>query len=240
MNDRKRLTLRISAVCFGLVLGAVVILSLVGVAHTARAQNAPAESLLYSFRTSTGWFPSSAIARDSAGNTYGTTDYGDNRSCGSGGGCGTIFKVSPTGQQTILYGFTSTVYDDGVGPNGVILDSNGNLYGSTIFGGSSHKGSVFEFTSGSYSTLHSFTGGIKDGEEPEGNVVMDSAGNLYGTTTEGGGTGCSPNAGCGTIYKVSSSGQESVLYRFTGGADGYVPFSNLVLDSAGNLYGTAI
>jgi uncharacterized repeat protein (TIGR03803 family) len=242
INNSRKYTLRVSAVCFGIALGALVILSLAGVVHTVRAQNPPSEKVLYNFRPSTGWYPSAAIARDSAGNIYGTTiEGGANRqSCGGGEGCGNIFKISPTGQQTILYTFTSSLRGDGIGSNGVILDGGGNLYGSTQGGGSSEEGTVFELTSsGSYSVLHTFTGGTKDGYEPGAVVVMDSAGNLYGSTVAGGGTGCSPNPGCGIIYKITSSGQETVLYRFTGGAGGWVPDSTLMLDSAGDLYGTA-
>jgi uncharacterized repeat protein (TIGR03803 family) len=100
-------------------------------------------------------------------------------------------------------------------------------------------GTVFKLTSsGSYGVLHHFTGGATDGSEPSA-VVAASFGNLYGTTTQGGGTGCSPYPGCGTIYKVTPSGTETVLYSFTGGTEGRYPYDAVVLDSTGNLYGTA-
>jgi uncharacterized repeat protein (TIGR03803 family) len=164
VNNAKRLMLWISTVCFGIALGTLVIFSLVGVARTVRAQNAPAEKVIFNFRPATGYVPSPVIARDSAGNIYGTTTLGDSRSCGDGGGCGNIFKISPTGQYTILHTFISKSTYDGVTANGVILDSSGNLYGTTSEGGYYTFGTVFELTSsGSFSNLHNFSGGTTDG-----------------------------------------------------------------------------
>jgi uncharacterized repeat protein (TIGR03803 family) len=239
MNGKKRFTLRVSTVCIAITLGALVILSLVGVAHTVWAQKPAAESVIFNFRPATGYFPSFTIARDSAGNIYGTTINGANpSSCGNRSGCGTIFKISTTGQQTILHTFVSNDPFNGFGANGVIRDASGTLYGTTNSAGTVGQGTIFKLTSsGSYGVLHNFTGGT-DGSVPSAVVVRDSAGNLYGTTGFGGGTGCS-GEGCGTIYRVTPSGQETVLYSFTGGTDGSDPVAPLVLDSAGNFYGTA-
>jgi uncharacterized repeat protein (TIGR03803 family) len=238
MNGKGKFTLRISTMCFGIAL---VTLAFTCVVWTVSAQHAPGYSLVYNgFSAATGSSPSGTIALDSAGNIYGTTVEGVNQStCGDGDGCGTIFKISSTGQQTILHTFTSGSYFNGVGANGVIRAANGTLYGTTLQGGASGVGTVFKLTSsGSYGVLHHFTGGATDGSEPSA-VVAASSGNLYGTTTQGGGTGCSPYPGCGTIYKVTPSGTETVLYSFTGGTDGREPGGTAVLDSTGNLYGTA-
>ena len=111
---------------------------------------------------------------------------------------------------------------------GVIRDPAGNLYGTTSLGGTGGGGVVYELGT----VLYSFTGGA-DGGGPNG-VIRDSAGNLYGTTTYGG-TGY---PGWGVVYKLDTAGQETVLYSFTGGADGSKPQAGVIRDSAGNLYGT--
>jgi uncharacterized repeat protein (TIGR03803 family) len=240
MNTRRGFTLRVSTFYFGIAAGALVILSLAGAVHTVRAQDASVEKVIFNFRPATGYVPSPVIARDAAGNIYGTTTLGESKSCGDGGGCGNIFKISPTRQHTILHTFVSKSTYDGVTANGVILDSSGNLYGTTSEGGYYTFGTVFELTSsGSFSNLHNFRGEETDGLGPEGVVVRDSAGNLYGTTSAGAGIGCG-GGGCGVIYKVNSSGSETVLYSFTGNGEGANPEGSPILDAAGNLYGTAI
>jgi uncharacterized repeat protein (TIGR03803 family) len=242
MNNGRRLALLVSAMCFGVSLGALIIFSLVGAPHTVRAQNPPAESVLYSFSTGTGmggYYPSFTIAIDSAANIYGTTIEGDNPSSwGNTNGCGTIFEISPNRQLTILHTFATNDIFNNFSAKGVIRTANGTLYGTTAESGIG-GGTVFKRTSsGSYGVLHTFTGGTADGYLPVAVVVRASTGNLYGTTLSGGGTGCG-GSGCGTIYEITSSGQESLLHSFTGGADGYQPASAPILDSAGDLYGTA-
>ena len=114
----------------------------------------------------------------------------------------------------------------------MIRDSAGNLYGTTEAGGTANAGVVFKVdTAGQETVLYSFTGGA-DGGSPYAGVIRDSAGNLYGTTWDGG------TANAGVVYKVDTAGQETVLYSFTGGADGGSPFAGVIRDSAGNLYGT--
>jgi uncharacterized repeat protein (TIGR03803 family) len=124
--------------------------------------------------------------------------------------------------------------DDGQYPyGGLVRDAKGNLYGTTYFGGASGAGTVFRLSkTGKQKVLHSFTGG-KDGGYPVAGVIMDAAGNLYGTTLQGG------DFGAGTVFKVNPSGHETVLYAFTGLYDGAFPYSGLLMDAAGNLYGTA-
>lgn len=124
------------------------------------------------------------------------------------------------------------------------LDADGNLYGTTVFGGGnpcSHGacGIVFKIAHhGPESIVYAFKG-QRDGGTPYSGVIVDKAGNLYGTTSEGGSKNCS-GYGCGTVYRISPGGRESVLYAFQGGADGATPGGDLIEDEAGNLYGTTI
>jgi uncharacterized repeat protein (TIGR03803 family) len=166
-------------------------------------------------------------------------------------GCGTVINLrpSPTAcatsicpwKLTLLYGFSSSG-NDGQLPspvNNVIFDHAGNLYGTTQFGGAGGNGTVYKLTpaNGGWTEtiVHSFSGG-NDGAVPYTGVIIDQAGNFYGTTAFGGA------ANSGTVYEISPSGSgstEKVLYSFQNGNDGNQPWGNLVLDSSGNLYGTA-
>ncbi len=131
----------------------------------------------------------------------------------------------------VIYNFTGG--SDGANPlAGFAIDRVGNLYGTASAGGSSADGVVFKLsTSGQETVLHEFTGGI-DGATPEGSLVLDKSGNLYGTTHAGG------VSNAGTVFLVTRTGKEKVLYSFTGGADGAAPIAGLTMDTAGNLYGT--
>jgi uncharacterized repeat protein (TIGR03803 family) len=174
------------------------------------------------------------VIRDSVGNLYGTT--------GGGGtfGFGTVFKLDTSGKETVLYSFTGGA--DGEFPEaGLVRDVAGNLYSTTIFGGTSGNcnggcGTVFKLdTTGKETVLYSFRNG--DGAYPN-SVIRDSAGNLYGTTYGGGPPSFCFGSGCGVVFKVDTTGKETVLYTFTGGADGANPYAGLVRDAKGNLYGT--
>jgi len=130
---------------------------------------------------------------------------------------------------------------------GLILDSQGNLYGAAESGGTRGAGVVYELsptTAGGWTetVLYNFKGGPDDGANPHATLMADSAGNLYGTTVGGGLNGATCRTGCGTVYMLSAAAhwQETVLYRFTGGADGAVPYAGVTMDSAGNLYGATI
>jgi len=190
------------------------------------------ETVLYSFQGGTdGENPSASLIMDGAGNLYGTTIGGSSSSyCGSLG-CGTVFKVDPTGKGTVLHGFQGGT--DGKNPYAsLIMDGAGNLYGTTESGGTGGVGTVFKVDStGKEAVLYSFQGGT-DGEYPYAGLIIDSAGNLYGTTQYGG------TASFGTVFKVDATGKETVLYSFQAGADGAQPYASLIMDSAGNLYGT--
>jgi len=195
------------------------------------------ETILYKFSGgSDGKYPSSGLIRDSAGNFYGTTSQGGSSSCG----CGVLFEVDPSGTLTVLYSFTQA---DGEYPSGgLIFDAHGDLFGTTSNGGAYGNGVVFELipsSDGSWTekVLYSFTDNSGDGANPETGVVMDNAGNLYGTTEAGGN-----NPGDGTVFELKHSGSgwtESILYSFTGGADGGRPFAGLTIHD-GKLYGTTV
>jgi uncharacterized repeat protein (TIGR03803 family) len=163
------------------------------------------------------------------GRLYGTTFAG-----GADPGLGVVFEVSPAGGERVLYTFQSA---DGCSPYaGLIRDAQGNLYGTTGACGAYGFGTVYEITNQDTATvLYSFTGGA-DGGQPIAGLVRDTEGNLYGTTNEGGATGCF-GLGCGTVYQVTPAGVETVLHAFTG-PDGENPVAPPVRDAKGNLYGT--
>jgi uncharacterized repeat protein (TIGR03803 family) len=200
------------------------------------------ENVLYSFQDyDDGGYPRSGVIMDALGNLYGTTAQGANGNCVAG--CGTVFElVNSSGgyAENVLYSFTGTAGDGGNPYASLIMDSSGNLYGTTTGGGAAGDGTVFELinSSGSYTenVLYSFAGG--DGSFPYAGLTMDSSGNLYGTTYGGG----AYNAG--TVFElVNSSGtyREKVLYTFTDSAgDGAYPSAGLVMNSSGNLYGTTL
>jgi uncharacterized repeat protein (TIGR03803 family) len=210
------------------------------------------ETTFYSFAGADGANPYSGLTGDSAGNFYGTTFYGGAGICAYDGtkiqgGCGVVFKLDPSGQETVLYSFTGGA--DGRHPTaGVVLDGAGNLYGASTYGGSGNCadpygntgcGIVFKLdTAGQGTVLYNFTGGA-DGRWPDG-VILDAAGNLFGTASGGGlrKGDCNVDHPCGAVYKLDPSGQDTVLHAFTGRADGGGLNAGLILDPAGNLYGT--
>ena len=185
---------------------------------------------------------------DSSGNLYGATSYGGNGNCFLG--CGVVFELTPNGggtwTETIIHSFSGS---DGIGPNALIFDSLGNLYGSTGGGGANNRGEVFVLAPQSDGTwkqtvLYSFPGG-NDGAGPTISA-FDASGNLYGTTYGGGisnPTIClATNFGCGVAFKLAQNLNgiwfETVLHSFTGNSDGGNPEGGLLPDSAGNVYGT--
>ena len=189
------------------------------------------ETVLHSFTGGAdGGVPEAGVIMDQAGNLYGTTTKG------GANGFGVVYELDTTGHQTVLHSFTGGT--DGATPiAGVIRDSEGNLYGTTIAGGAGGVGSAGGFgvvykvsPDGVETVLYTFTGGM-DGAEPRGGVIADAAGNLYGTTTSGGA------ANKGVVYQLDPSGVETVLYSFTG-PDGNSPISGVISDAAGNLFGT--
>jgi uncharacterized repeat protein (TIGR03803 family) len=193
------------------------------------------ETVLHRFTgKADGAYPVGSLARDSAGNLYGTANYGGNLACDQGFGCGTVFRLDTTGKLTTLHIFTGT---DGASPNGgLILDAAGNLYGTTFAGGSaSNSGTVFKIdASGNHTVLYRFTGKV-DGKNPVAGVIRDAAGNLFGTTYRGG----TFYFGSGTVFKLDSTGKETVLHTFipNGLLDGADPYASVVPNGE-DFYGT--
>jgi uncharacterized repeat protein (TIGR03803 family) len=201
-----------------------------------------------------GAYPVSNLIRDNLGNLYGTTAGGGEPGCRYENlhGCGAVFRLSPPALQggawteTLLHVFEGykKVNADGAFPlSGLLADHGGNLYGTTWMGGTHGGGIVFKLGSdGTETLLYSFCGktNCTDGTNPEASLIADKAGDLYGTT-RGGGTGCFQTQGCGTVFKLAPDGSETVLYSFCSQnncTDGAYPYSSLIADSAGNLYGT--
>jgi uncharacterized repeat protein (TIGR03803 family) len=203
------------------------------------------EKVLYSFGTNPndGANPYDSVVRDSAGNLYGTTQEGGTDIVG------TIFKVTKAGKESILYDFFWQGGVTGFYPTaGLILDTAGNLYGITTGGNNSGGGVVFQLTpTGTLNVLYSFTNGA-DGGGPDASLIFDSSGNLYGTTGAGGASGVGtvfelspePAGGCATGIYTGNGWCETVLYSFTGSADGSQPLASLIFDGSGNLYSTTL
>ena len=196
--------------------------------------------ILYSFNgfPNDGFNPTAPLVMDAAGNLYGTTTYGGSPSCACG--AGDVYElVNNAGNYTekVLYGFSG--YGDGGFPqSGLVLDKAGNLYGTTFLGGANGLGAVYELvnSSGNYTEkiLYSFTSTGADGAYPAGSLILDAAGNIYGTTTAGGSTGN------GTVFALmnnAGSYSERVLYSFAGYPDASGPTGGLILDNSGNLFG---
>ena len=180
---------------------------------------------LYSFTGNVGVNPIASLVQASDGNLYGTT-YG-----GGTNGYGAVFRITTGGTPTPLYSFTGG--NDGAHPySGLVQASDGNLYGTTDFGGTNDEGAIFRITTnGALTPLYSFTGG-DDGANPRGGLVQASDGNLYGTTA-GGGTNFD-----GTVFRITIKGAFASIYSFTGGRDGTFPEASLVQASDSYLYGT--
>jgi uncharacterized repeat protein (TIGR03803 family) len=189
---------------------------------------AGAETVLHAFNSADGCSPYAGLIRGTKGTLYGTTG-----ACGAYG-YGTVFEVTKTGTETVLYTFTGGA-DGGQPFAALVRDKDGNLYGTTNVGGvlgSYCCGVVFEVTpNGTETALHAFTGGT-DGEYPVAALVRDGKGNLYGTTGQGGAS-C-----CGTVFELTPSDTENILFNFNF-SDGTGPGPNrLVRDAKGNFYGT--
>jgi uncharacterized repeat protein (TIGR03803 family) len=192
---------------------------------------------LHSFNGKSGLDPMAGVLRDKEGNLYGTAVLGGDTKCFRLG-CGTVFKLDANGIEKLLHKFTGT--PDGWFPVAPLTrDAAENLYGTTQNGGSAGGfGTVFRVdNSGKETVLYSFAGGT-DGSDPSGGLIKDKKGNLYGVTFDGGGSGCS--FGCGTVFKLDTGGNETILYGFQGGSDGEGPTGQLVMDDPGNLYGTTV
>ena len=222
------------------------------------------ETVLYSFMSNPdGAFPFSGLTWDPSGSLYSTT-------YGGGSGLGTVYELSPNGSggwsESVLYSFCGQPScADGAHPDGQVQATNGNFYATTENGGTYAAGTVFELSpqppggcsNGSNTgngwcetILHAFAGHPKDGNYPSGTPMLDSAGNLYGTTVYGGIGNCNSDLGCGTVWKLTPSGgeyTEKILRSFQSGPGSMGccfsirlpnnPSAGVVLDSSGDIYG---
>jgi uncharacterized repeat protein (TIGR03803 family) len=202
------------------------------------------ERLVYSFAGKPDASAPFAGLIEEHGELYGTTaSGGDYLPCYSygGDGCGTVFAIDRSGAERLLYQFKGDFGSgpkDGEVPMGrLISDGAGNFYGTTPFGGAHESGTIFRVTTnGSETVLYSFNG-KGDGARPYSGVIRDTAGNLYGVTYFGGKSHCT--GGCGTIFELGTGGSLTTLYHFKGLGDGGNPYGGLVMNSAGELLGTA-
>jgi uncharacterized repeat protein (TIGR03803 family) len=233
-------SLRLGTASAALALAVVLVL---GVA-TTRSVQAQTFTTLYNFCPGGGLpcpdgaFPQTSVVQDGSGNLYGTTHYGGLSSNG-GYGHGVVFEMSRSGAETVLHKFTGS--PDGAGPNDLLRDAAGNLYGTAANGGSVNSscpygcGVVFKIdTTGKETVLYTFSGGATDGCVPTGGLIQDKVGKFYGTTSFCGASGH------GTVFKLNKKGGETLLHSFAGGAmDGATPaFTTPLMDKEGNLYGT--
>jgi len=232
----------------------LVALAAIALFASAAIAVTPKESVLYRFKGGAdGANPSAGMIADSAGNLYGTT------SSGGTSNLGTVFEVSPPGTawtESVLYSFAGG--SDGANPYGkLIFDKSGNLYGTTYAGGGSANctgtpagcGTVFQLappaTQGAPWTetvLYSFTG-MRDGANPTAGLIIDSKGDLYGTTSNGGGVVCGTGT-CGAIFELTPPATqgapwtEAIIHRFGKGSDGIHPASSLAFGLRGAIFGT--
>ena len=195
------------------------------------------ETVLYRFTGgSDGAFPDSNLVWGADGNLYGATSEGGNGGCIADLGCGTVFRVTPDGIETTLYRFTGG--HDGAEPSSLYIDTLGDLFGTATAAGAGSClcGTLFKLApDGTFTILHEFKGG-DDGSGPLGPLVPDANGDLFGTTSLGGGL-CT-NFGCGTVFELTTDGALHILHAF-GKFDGSRPAGSIVRDAAGNIYGSA-
>jgi uncharacterized repeat protein (TIGR03803 family) len=207
-------------------------------------------TVLFSFPGGTnGGGPYGTLVRDKAGNLYGATLYGGNTTA-CPDGCGLIFQLEVpqteggSWTENVLFTFSGT---NGTNPTGsMVFDSLGNLYGTTVLGGTSDDGVVFELNppvSGgdwTYNMLYSFAGGTTDGANPPSGILLGSGGNIFGVTRAGG------SSSAGIVYELEPPGSgtgpwtETILYTFTNSTDGGIPEGSLVAAKSGTIYGTTL
>jgi uncharacterized repeat protein (TIGR03803 family) len=187
--------------------------------------------------------PYGTLLRDSAGNLYGTSwGGGTSGNACYGYGCGTVWMLSVAGKEHVVYNFAGGTRDGSVATAGLTLGTDGRVYSTTHNGGIVEAGVVFAIDkSGAESIIHFFQPFSDDGDNTWSGLVRDPSGNFYGMTLAGGGTNpnCGGEFGCGVIYEITETGTETILYHFTGLADGLWPYGGLLRDEKGNLYGTS-
>jgi uncharacterized repeat protein (TIGR03803 family) len=203
----------------------------IGVGVAFEVSKAGKETVLHRFMggPEDGQQPVAGLILDSDGNFYGATV------AGGSANYGTVYRMSKAGKVTVLHSFTGS---DGVEPTSWLnQDAAGNFYGTAITGGATGNGTVFKITkAGKFTLLYTFKG-APDGGLPQGNLVIDKAGNIYGTTAQGGNAQSCPYFGCGVVFKIDTHGKETVLHELLS-AEGCGPSGGLISDAASNLYGT--
>jgi uncharacterized repeat protein (TIGR03803 family) len=240
------------------------VLALIAAAQIYAPVAVAQETVLYSFNKTTGNVPFAGVTLDKNGNVYGTTAIGGDLSICLNNGCGVVYEIVHSSDGTwshrSIYTFTGGP-TDGAFPSGtLVFDSRGQIFGTTYYGGNGSCnqgefpgcGTVFELvhnpTGGwTESVIYNFQGG-NDGAYPASNLIFDTQGNLYGTTTLGGSTTpCvtyTAPTGCGTVFELSPNGSgawtESVLYGFKGGLDGVEPYGGVIFNEANDLFGTTL
>jgi uncharacterized repeat protein (TIGR03803 family) len=221
---------------FGNRVGAVLVLC----ATTAVSLPAQTFTTLFSFDLMDGGTPYARLTQATSGDLYGTTAYGGTH--GSVDNGGTAFKITTSGELTTLYNFCSqSGCMDGSAPGaGLVQATNGDFYGTTVFGGANGQGTVFKITpNGRLTTLYSFCdqSGCTDGANPIAGLVQSTNGDFYGTTNNGGAN----FGGAGTVFKITPGDTLTTLYSFcsqSGCADGAYPVAGLVQATNGDFYGT--
>ena len=218
-----------------------------GSIFSINGSNAPVS--LHQFSGLEGAYPGAALLQGADGNFYGTTSGGGVLTCSSYAsvGCGTVYKMSSSGSISTLHAFSET---DGAFPSSMLaIGSDGYMYSTTVFGGSSTCsggaqwqgcGTIFKIDlAGDFTPLHSFAG--PDGAYPNA-LMLATDGYFYGTTVGGGDAACAGRygPGCGTLFRMDSAGNLTVLYSFTGKSDGSWPESAVIQGTDGNLYGTTV
>ena len=219
-------------------LALLAMAALLVLTFAAQAASAQTYTVLYTFQgQSDGGFPQGGLYRDSSGNLYGINNTAGNRNDCNNFGCGTVYKLDPSGHLTTLHTFTGGA--DGW-PNAtwgsLIPDPAGNLYGMASIGGLHDNGTDFRITpSGAFTVVHTFPTSPNDGEGPQFTLLRDpTTGLMYGTTFNGG------EYSYGAVYVLTRAGfgSDQVLHSFSYG-DGAFPQGSVTEDSSGNIYGTA-
>jgi uncharacterized repeat protein (TIGR03803 family) len=202
------------------------------------------ETLLYSFLgdaklysvsdITDGSEPSGALVQGGDGNFYGTT------MIGGANNLGTVYRITPGGVETVLYSFAGGLADGFTPRSALLLGTDGNFYGTTLGGGATGNGIVFRVTPAGVETVfHAFAGAPTDGSQPLAALIQGNDGSFYGTTQNGGASGnSSGSSGVGTVFKITPTGAETVLYSFADGPIGNQPAAALIQGADGNFYGT--
>jgi len=201
-------------------------------------------TLLHSFvdAETEGRNPRASLVQGADGTLFGTSELG------GGANLGTVFQISPDGTGfMVMHSFTGAPMMDGAFPTASLIQgSDGLLYGTTYAGGSANLGTIFQMApdASTFTLLHSFTGGLTDGQHPQAGLIQGVDGTLYGTTVEGGNAGCFfpfPTT-CGTVYEMAPDGGGfALIHTFTHGhTDGWLPIAGLIRDANDTLYGTTV